>query len=288
MNLFWFFLPMIKRSLFLLSIFAFLLGGACSSETPSATTSEPPVFATKIQKKREKPEDETEDAGSMNSNQRDRLDELADILDPGATKKRAEKNVLPEKPDPEEQAVEAKMAPPAEEPAAEPDTVDSTHAADDASEGENADDREPLPPGDPNLVDEIFIGDEASESEHKLKGDRTRTGRANDHSWRDAHDGGWISYEMKVHPEKPVQLVCTYWGGDDGDRVFDILVDKDPVETVTLRGDRPGEFFEKSYRIPDGLTLRRETVVVKFRAHPGKIVGGLYKSVKLVLSEDDF
>ena len=61
---------------------------------------------------------------------------------------------------------------------------------------------------------------------------------------RHAVDGGWFSYELKVHADTPQDLVCTYWGSDGGNRVFDILVDGEKIATQKLAANKPGEFFD--------------------------------------------
>lgn len=35
--------------------------------------------------------------------------------------------------------------------------------------------------------------------------------------WRDAYNG-WISYDLKVDPNHPCELVLKHWGGDGGNR----------------------------------------------------------------------
>jgi len=95
---------------------------------------------------------------------------------------------------------------------------------------------------------------------------------------RHAYDGGWFSYEMKVDPQQPNELMCTWWGNEQGQRTFDILVDDQRIATQTLRDDKPGEFWDGVYAIPVELTRGREKVTVKLQAHPGNYAGGLFGS----------
>ena len=106
--------------------------------------------------------------------------------------------------------------------------------------------------------------------------EKTTNGTFNDRNWRDARDGGWFAYDMKVDPHKPNQLLCTYWGSDDGPRVFDILVDGKVIASQKLNHEKPDEFLEVSYKIPVELTQDKARVEVKFAAHPESMAGGVF------------
>ena len=127
------------------------------------------------------------------------------------------------------------------------------------------------------VVDRVVIGSEQSEKAHRVQGQKTEwgpgTGATN---WRHAVDGGWFAYEMKSLKSQALELVCTYWGGDSGDREFDVLIDGVRIATQTLRNDRPGEYFDRTYPIPVELTAGKEKVTVRFQAHPGKTAGGVF------------
>jgi len=125
-------------------------------------------------------------------------------------------------------------------------------------------------------VDAVEIGVRASERAHALEGENTQAGFHQGHMWRHATDGGWLSYTLAVLPDAPVSLSCTYWGSDTGPRTFDILVDGRKIATQTLNRDKPNEFFDVEYPIPPELTRGRKQVTVKFQAHPGNFVGGVF------------
>ena len=72
-------------------------------------------------------------------------------------------------------------------------------------------------------IDQVKIGDAESEKAHQLQGEKTGAGRAMGRPWRHAVDGGWFAYRLGVDPEKPVDLMCLYWGSESGERLFDIL-----------------------------------------------------------------
>jgi hypothetical protein len=94
--------------------------------------------------------------------------------------------------------------------------------------------------------------------------------------WRHAPDGGWFSYRMKVPSDGLAELLCAYWGSDVGPREFDILVDGTKIATQKLARNRPDQFFDVVYTIPEELTRGKQTVVVRFRAHPGNTAGGVF------------
>lgn len=123
-------------------------------------------------------------------------------------------------------------------------------------------------------VDVVRPGEQQSETDHKFVGDDTQTGEFNGRKYR--HAGGWFSYEMKIAPEQPQELVATFWGDDAGAREFDILVEGKVVATQKLNNNRPGEFFDVAYPLPDELRNGRQSISVRFAAHPGNLAGGLY------------
>ena len=125
-------------------------------------------------------------------------------------------------------------------------------------------------------VDFAQPGEMQPERDHNMQGERTEAGEHSGRKWRHARDGGWVSFDLKVSPGEPVSLVCTYWGGETGERTFDILVDGVRVATQSLQQDRPGQFFEVTYPVPEVLTRGKQKVTVRFQARPGNIAGGLY------------
>ena len=126
-------------------------------------------------------------------------------------------------------------------------------------------------------IDRIGIGDAESERTHKLMGENTQTGYATfGRQWRQATEGKWFSYVVKVLPDRPMTLVCTYWGSDADSRTFDILVDDHKIATQTLDKNRPDQYFDAEYDVPARLTRDKQHVTVKFQAHPGATAGGLF------------
>jgi hypothetical protein len=71
-------------------------------------------------------------------------------------------------------------------------------------------------------------------------------------------------------------LNVTYWGSDNGARVFDILVNGQIIATQSLTNNLPGQFFDVQYPIPVNLTSNQSQVTVRFQGHPGNTAGGIF------------
>ena len=121
-----------------------------------------------------------------------------------------------------------------------------------------------------------FIGDAEAEADRGLQSERSSTGTHQGRRWRDANNGGWFSYRLPVNATNDVNLVCTYWGGETGNRVFDVLVEGTRIATQTLDQNKPGEFIEVSYRIPKELILGKQFATIRFQAHRGAQAGGVF------------
>jgi len=125
-------------------------------------------------------------------------------------------------------------------------------------------------------VDRVRPGDAPSEQEHGLSGERTSAGGVTGGAWREAGPAGWFEWRMKVATGGPTVLSCRYWGSDFRNRTFDILVDGEEVATQRLESERPGEFLEVDYPIPETLTRGKTAAVVRFRPHEGQTAGGVF------------
>ena len=64
------------------------------------------------------------------------------------------------------------------------------------------------------VVDSVNPGESQSETDHRFQGGDTHSGDFKSRKWRDASD--WFSYEVKILPDQPQQLACTFWGSDGG------------------------------------------------------------------------
>ena len=125
-------------------------------------------------------------------------------------------------------------------------------------------------------VDYFQPGEMQPERDHHFTGEQTRAGELDGHKWRDAFDGGSMSWQMKVPPDGPVALALTYWGSDAGARVFDVLVNGEKIATQTLDNNRPGKFYDEIYPLPEKLTHGQTSVTFRLQAHPGSLAGGFF------------
>jgi uncharacterized protein len=127
-------------------------------------------------------------------------------------------------------------------------------------------------------VDSFSPGEMQPERDHNVQGEKSAPLEALGRKLRHATDGGWFSFEMKVDPAKPNELLCTWWGGETGNRTFDILVDDTKIATQALRNNNPGKFWEATYPIPVELTRDKQKITIKLQAQPGNFAGGLFGS----------
>jgi hypothetical protein len=133
-------------------------------------------------------------------------------------------------------------------------------------------------------VDRVLPGREKSERDHHLQGEKTGT---DGNKWRDASGGGWFSWDLKTRTDQPVELCVKYWGGDTGGREFDILVDAEKLATVKLDNNKPGDFCEDNYPIPERISRGKEKLTVRFQGHSGKMAGGVFGCAILTSSPKD-
>jgi DUF1680 family protein len=127
------------------------------------------------------------------------------------------------------------------------------------------------------VIDRVIPNNPASEKAHHLIADRSSSGKFGGGAYRDGQ--GSFQWDLKTLPGVPAILACTYWGSDGG-RTFDIIVNGQKIATQTLNNDKPGQMFTVEYPIPAGLDANN-TVTVKFVAHDGSIVGGVFGAATL-------
>lgn len=119
-------------------------------------------------------------------------------------------------------------------------------------------------------------GEMQPERDHNVQGDKSGPGEFSGRKLRHAWDGGWFSFEVAVPTNGPADLIFTYWGGETGNRTFDVLVGGERIATTSLHEDQPGKFWDKTYPVPEQLTQGKARVTVKLSAHPGNYAGGLF------------
>lgn len=125
-------------------------------------------------------------------------------------------------------------------------------------------------------IDFVQPGANEQEREHNLQGERMDIGEHSGRKWRHARDGGWLSFDLKVPLDQSVSPVCSYWGSETGPRTFDIFVEGNKIATQSLQNDKPGEFFDVTYAIPEEFTRGKSKITVRFKPHAGNTAGGFY------------
>jgi hypothetical protein len=134
-------------------------------------------------------------------------------------------------------------------------------------------------------VDSFQPGEMQPERDHSFRGEKTAFGEAFGKKWRHATDGGSMTFEMKVDPEKKNKLVFTYWGGDGGNRVFDILVEGKKVGEQWLNNNVPDKFFDVEYPLDDEAFRGKDKVTVTLQARPGATAGGFFGCRTMIVEE---
>ena len=134
----------------------------------------------------------------------------------------------------------------------------------------------PRPDLDPRTVDKVEIDGAKSEKDHALQSQHSSSGVFRNRVWRHAEAGGWFSYQLAVKPKVRQAVYVNYWGGEEGSRRFEILVDGQKIGNQVLLQNEPGKFFDVEYLIPEDLTRGKAKVTVKFQTEPGAMAGGIF------------
>jgi hypothetical protein len=130
-------------------------------------------------------------------------------------------------------------------------------------------------------LDSVAVGEQQPEVEHGFVGEDTESGEFQGHRWR---HGRRFQYTLDLHAASAAELEVTYSGGDR-DRSFDVFVSDTLLATEQLKGEKPGEFFERRYPIPAGVISAAPNghVTIRFSARPGSLAGGVF-DVRLMRS----
>ncbi|MBR5076504.1 MAG: glycoside hydrolase family 127 protein [Bacteroidales bacterium] len=136
---------------------------------------------------------------------------------------------------------------------------------------------------DARTLDKVQPGEQQPETDHRMETDGSMTGNDNDVFYRDARNGRSFSYLMRTGGRTGLSVFLKYWGvGEWKTREFDIYVDNKLLQSVNNTGRwNTSAFVSEEFPIPDEMLRGRQSVRVKFVAHPGKQTGGIYE-VRLV------
>ncbi|MBS1485948.1 MAG: glycoside hydrolase family 127 protein [Bacteroidetes bacterium] len=125
-------------------------------------------------------------------------------------------------------------------------------------------------------IDICRIGEMQPERDHNLKAsEKSYVSEAMGRMGREARAGNFFSFEMKVDPSVPNNLLCTYIG-DDANRGFDILADDKHLATQELKGGTTGKFFDIEYPIPAEYISGKSKITIRVNANPTKTAGRIF------------
>ena len=122
-------------------------------------------------------------------------------------------------------------------------------------------------------VDVMHLGEMQPERDHNLASELSYPVSYRGLNGRDARSGGYFEFDMKVKPG--VVLQVTYWG-DERRREFDIEIDGQQLARQALAEDRPGQFFDVQYPIPESMIRGKATVRVRFAPLPKNTAGPVF------------
>ena len=137
-------------------------------------------------------------------------------------------------------------------------------------------------------VDFVQPGEQQPEVDHNLQFESSNVGRGHQGlGSRNAFDGGWFSYDMKVVPDEPLILRISYVG-DRNETIFDIEVDNKKIaeqKIEKLERDQKRVLFDIDYKLPKELIMNKNKITVKFEAREDQRTGSVYGVRILKLEE---
>ena len=117
-------------------------------------------------------------------------------------------------------------------------------------------------------IDQIAVGEQQPETEHNFKGEETEADvHRNGHwrHWRQAR--GWFSYDLTDAQKQAKYLRVRYYGLDEN-RVFDLFINDELLQTVNLDGSKGDAFIDVDYELAGAIIESGSGVyTVKFKAH---------------------
>ena len=125
---------------------------------------------------------------------------------------------------------------------------------------------------DARTVDRVLPGEAASETTHRFEGEDAGTGVHLGSRWRDAASS--FGYRLRA-PDGPLELVVTYFGGDQRRR-FDVLVGDRVLAKVRLDGREPDRFVDAVYPVPEDVPREDGSLHVRFVGRDGSRAGPLH------------
>ena len=131
-------------------------------------------------------------------------------------------------------------------------------------------------------LDYVAPGEQQPEVDHAMERQYSSTGNNMNEFWREARNDGYFSYKLSTNKETGLSLMVRYWGGEKGNRSFDIYIDDQKLVTENISDKwKQNKFQNVEYPIPNTMLSGKEFVRVKFQAAAGNTAGKVY-NVRLV------
>ena len=130
---------------------------------------------------------------------------------------------------------------------------------------------------DARTLDAVSVGEQQPEVDHKMVKENSETGLLKGKKWRDARNGGYFKYTLSTNGKQPSSLMATYWGNEQGNRNFEIVVDGTVVATENIVGKwNKEEFVDVEYKLPEALVKGKNQIEVMFRSKDNNVAGGIF------------
>jgi len=129
-------------------------------------------------------------------------------------------------------------------------------------------------------------GEMQPERDHDFDGENLGTGEAHQRKWRIAYPKGHMAFSMDVHPDRDNELILSYWGMDNRDRTFDILVDGEKIAQENVNKFKESRFYDISYPIPASLTKGKAKVTIRLQPIDERNSAGPIYGARTVVKSD--
>jgi len=138
---------------------------------------------------------------------------------------------------------------------------------------------------DKATVDAVVIGYDLSEQQHRLESISSGTGKDFECQWRQATNGGYFMYCLKLASSEQQSLYLVFRADESGEKIFDILVDGQFLKTINHnKPDEkgPAPLYSEIIPIPQVLTKDKKSITVKFQAKPENNSTGQIYDIRLI------
>jgi len=126
-------------------------------------------------------------------------------------------------------------------------------------------------------IDKVATGEQQPETDHVLQSEKSNKGNNLNEFFREAHDGGYFSYDLSTKSETNISLMVRYWGAEWGNRKFDISIDDEKLVTEDNTSKwNQSMFKDVVYSIPGSMVKGKTHVRVKFQSLPESTAGAVY------------